>query len=78
LKGGWKVVKILYEHRDGTMVAADVVSILAIQNPDDDRWRVVVWCAGNCNPDTVADNLTEKEAKNIVRKLFDYGVYTGV
>ena len=71
-------MKILFEHRDGTMVAMDAVSVLAIQNPDDDRWRVMAWGVGNGNADIIARDLTEKDAKNIVRKLFDYGVYTGV
>ena len=71
-------MKILYENRDGTMVAMDAVSILAIQNPDDDLWRVVACPVGSGYGDVVARDLTEKDAKNIVRKLFDYGVYTGV
>lgn len=71
-------MKILFALDDGSMVAMDAVTVIAGQQPDDDKWCVMARPVGQDGWSRIACDLTEKDAKNVVRKLFDYGVYTGV
>lgn len=68
-------MKILYEARDGALLAAECTAIGAAQQPDDDRWRVRFVLADHDYWQDAFRDLTEEKAKRIVRRLFDVGVY---
>ena len=68
-------MNLLFEYVHGGLCAADCDAVIAVQQPDDDRWMVRVMVRGFKEWDTVVGDLTESEAKTIVRKLFDYGRY---
>jgi hypothetical protein len=68
-------MKILYETPEGELVATECVTVVAAKHARDDLWSVGAFVPDDNTPFRIADNLTEPEAKAIVRKLFDYGVY---
>lgn len=69
-------MKILYETPDGNLIATECSTIEAAWDRCMNWWLVRIRMIPDGGMTSIADNLTEKEAKVIVRKLFDYGVYT--
>ncbi len=69
-------MKILYETPEGHLVASECLTVAAAKDVHDGQWRVSMVASPDEDACVIADNLTEQEAKMIVRKLFDYGVYT--
>ena len=69
-------MKNLYETPEGHLVAAECLMIVATDLGD--GWSVGMVTHPEDGANIIAADLTEQEAKMIVRKLFDYGVYTGV
>lgn len=67
-------MKILFDDDRGNRIAVDCSSVAAIPDPDSDGWVVVA--SEICGRDMIIRaGIDEAEAKRIVRRLFDMGVY---
>ena len=67
-------MKILFQDDYGVYVSMLCSSIVATPDPDSDGWVVLATEIFGQNV-IVRTGLTEADAKKIVRKLFDFGVY---
>lgn len=68
-------MKILFKTEEGYLIAAECTAVGAAMQSDDDKWCVRYVLKGHTGWDTMVGGLTEVEAKRIVRRLFDMGVY---
>lgn len=68
-------MKIMFRMATGQFAAMDASAIITVPQADDDKWCVKVHGIGFDGWDDVARDLTKVEAEQIVRQLFETGVY---